>query len=138
MVSIEQVRPEVTWRLRRDVLYPQREIPEMAMPEDGDGFHFAAFTENKLVGVISLFQHGDDFQFRKFAVETGFQGKGIGTALLACIEEFTITNKGQRLWCNARTIATEFYQKNGFMIDSEAFRKNEIEYVIMSKRLKGD
>ncbi|HZY35317.1 MAG TPA: N-acetyltransferase, partial [Mucilaginibacter sp.] len=67
MIGIEQITPELTWRLRRDVLYPDAEIPDMEMDVDKAGIHFGAFVDNKLAGVISLFREGDDFQFRKFA-----------------------------------------------------------------------
>jgi len=36
-ISIEQIRHELTWRLRQKVLYPERNIADMAMEEDLDG-----------------------------------------------------------------------------------------------------
>ena len=68
MLHIEQITPELTWRLRHEVLYPETPIYKMWMDEDDDGYHFGAFTENQLVGVVSLFSKGMDYQFRKFAV----------------------------------------------------------------------
>lgn len=76
MIHIEQIRPELTWRLRRQVLYPEQKLYEMEMEEDNHGLHFAAFQDSNVVGVISLFTKGDDYQFRKFAVDGAVQGKG--------------------------------------------------------------
>ena len=61
MITIEQIRPELTWRLRQKVLYPAQKLYEMELEEDHDGIHFGAFTDNKLVGIVSLFQKDDCF-----------------------------------------------------------------------------
>jgi GNAT superfamily N-acetyltransferase len=135
MVHIEQITPELTWRLRRDVLYPDAGIPDMEMEVDKNGVHFGAFTENKLAGVISLFREGDDFQFRKFAVNALFRNKGIGTVLLNYVTGFALEDGGLKLWCNARLNAAGFYLKNGFTQTDHLFSKNGYDYVIMEKAL---
>ena len=135
MVSIEQIRPEHTWQLRRDVLYPGKMKREMEMPEDIDGIHFGAFTDTKLAGVVSLFQNGASFQFRKLAVDASMQKTGVGKSLLAYITKYAEENGGTRLWCNARTDAIGFYLKLGFAETGDVFSKNRIDYVIMEKTI---
>jgi GNAT superfamily N-acetyltransferase len=135
MIHIEQITPELTWRLRRDVLYPDSEISDMEMEVDRDGTHFGAFVDNKLAGVISIFREGDDFQFRKFAIDPVFQHKGIGTALLNYITGFATEDGGKKLWCNARLNAAGFYLKNGFILTARLFSKNGYDYVIVEKTL---
>jgi GNAT superfamily N-acetyltransferase len=134
-ISIEQIRPELTWHLRQKVLYPAQKLHEMEMDEDRDGIHFGAFTDNKLVAVVSVFRKDDDFQFRKFAVEPDYQGKGIGNELLTYITEFARSEGGKRLWCNARSTATGFYDRQGFRHTGEFFSKNSFDYEIMEKNL---
>lgn len=135
-VHIEQIRPQLTWALRHQVLYPHMgTINTQGMPEDEDGLHFAAFFQNKLVAVVSLFQNGTDFQFRKFAVDAAAQGKGIGSQLLQHIAHYAIINGGTRLWCNARVTAIQFYAKAGFIQTGEAFSRGGFDYVIMEKPL---
>jgi hypothetical protein len=56
-----------------------------------------------------LFQNGNDWQFRKFAVIILIHRKGIGTQLLNYITSFVERENGIRLWCNARLSATGFY-----------------------------
>lgn len=134
-VSIEQIRPELTWRLRRDVLYPQQEMLEMKMDEDTNGYHFGAFQNNKLVGVVSLFQRDNDWQFRKFAVKPSVQNQGIGSNILQYITNFAINEGGTKLWCNARLSAIPFYLKHGFMQTGELFSKNGFDYEILRKNI---
>jgi predicted GNAT family N-acyltransferase len=135
MLSIEQITPHLTWRLRRDILYPGGYLHNMEMEEDNHGYHFGAFEDNALVGVVSLFQNGTDWQFRKLAIVVDAQKKGIGTQLLAYVTAFVERENGTRLWCNARLSATAFYIKLGFAITGETFSENGVDYVIMEKSL---
>jgi len=132
-LHIEQITPELTWKLRHRVLYPIGTIYDMGMPEDADGIHFGAFTDKQLVGVVSLFQKGTDFQFRKFAIDAELQHQGFGRQLLQYITGYAIENGATRLWCNARTSATGFYLKTGFTETGEAFTRDGIDYLIMEK-----
>jgi len=133
MISIEQITPELTWRLRRDVLYPNQKIFEMEMDEDAEGIHFGVFTNDKLAGVVSLFQKGTDFQFRKLAVDPSVQKMGIGGSLLSYITEYAVENNATRIWCNARSTAIGFYLKAGFTQTGKLFSKNGYDYEVMEK-----
>ena len=135
MLSIEQIRPELTWRLRREALYPNEPMHAMEMEEDNHGYHFGAFMDNALVGVVSLFQKDDNWQFRKFAVSDKVQQQGIGTQLLNYITNFVERENGIRLWCNARLSARGFYARFGFTETGEVFHKNGVDYIIMEKDL---
>jgi GNAT superfamily N-acetyltransferase len=135
MIDIEQIRPELTWKLRQQILYPAQTVREMEMDEDYDGLHFAAFKDNYIVGVISLFQKGDNFQFRKFAIDGSVQGQGIGRELLAYITDFAKLNGGTSLWCNARVSAIGFYLKANFIQTGKLFSKGGFDYEIMEKTL---
>ncbi len=134
MLHIEQIRPELTWRLRQKVLYPAHKLYEMEMDEDNHGYHFGAFMDNQLVGVVSLFQKGDDFQFRKFAVDETVQGKGIGKAMLKRLIDFATNENATRLWCNARVTAIDFYLKHGFTPTGQLFSKNGFDYEILEMK----
>ncbi|MFD0764007.1 GNAT family N-acetyltransferase [Mucilaginibacter lutimaris] len=135
MLSIEQITPRLTWRLRKEVLYPNKPLNSMMMEEDEHGYHFGAFEDNKLVGVVSLFKHQDDWQFRKLAVITDGQGKGIGTQIIAYITGFVEREHGTKLWCHARLSATGFYDKLGYSKVGNEFQKNGINYIRMEKSL---
>jgi GNAT superfamily N-acetyltransferase len=134
-MHIEQITPELTHRLRRDVLYPGQKLFEMELEEDRDGIHFGAFKDNKLVAVVSLFQKGQDFQFRKLAVDLQVQKMGVGTGLLNYITGYAAVNGGKRIWCNARDTAIGFYLKAGFKLTGQAFSKNGFDYEIMEKAI---
>jgi GNAT superfamily N-acetyltransferase len=132
-ITIEQIRPELTWKLRRDVMYPDKNIPDMRMEEDNDGYHFAAFKDNYIVGVVSLFHEGTDFQFRKFAVAADEQGRGTGTILLNYVLDIAIAMGAKRIWCNSRVTAIGFYQRFGLVQTGKTYSNIGIDYEVMEK-----
>jgi phosphoribosylformimino-5-aminoimidazole carboxamide ribotide isomerase len=136
ILSIEQIRPELTWRIRQEVLYPAQKLYEMELDEDQEGIHFGAFTDDRLVGVISLFQNDASFQFRKLGVLPEYQKKGIGNALLQRVEEFAESEGGTVIWCNARVSAIGFYRKAGYAHTGKLFSKNGFDYEILEKQIK--
>ncbi|KGE13135.1 GNAT family N-acetyltransferase [Sphingobacterium deserti] len=130
-LRIEQIAAAVTWRLRQEVLYPNGSLKDVMITEDFEGFHFGAYHDNMLVGVISLFPDEDSFQFRKFAVQPHVQGQGIGRKLLKYVFSFAKTWDCQMIWCHARETAITFYEKSGMRVAGSAFSKNGIAYVRM-------
>jgi len=134
-VSIEQIRHELTWKLRQKVLYPEKDVRDMSMEEDLEGIHFGAFKDGWLVGVISLFQSGEDFQFRKVAVDAAVQNMGVGSIMLDYVTAFALQEGGRRIWCNARVSAIPFYLKHGFIQTGRTFEKGSVDYEVMEKDL---
>jgi GNAT superfamily N-acetyltransferase len=135
MIYIEQIRPELTWRLRQKVLYPDQKLYEMEMEEDNNGLHFAAFKDNVIVAVVSLFAWDDNYQFRKFAVDDSVQKMGIGMQVLDHITDFAKINGAKKLWCNARLSAIGFYLKANFIQTGRLFSKNGFDYEILEKSI---
>lgn len=130
---IEQIRQELTWAIRQKELNPELPLNEIKLPEDDLGIHLGLFYDNKLITVVSLFQRGNDLQFRKFATLSNYQKQGFGMQMMQYIMEFANQFNCKRVWCNARVSAVNFYQKFGMQTTNETFSKNGIDYVIMEK-----
>ena len=131
MIEIRPTTAAKTWELRHKVMWPNKSIKFVILPEDEDGFHYGLFEKERLVSVISLFKIGNEGQFRKFATDKDFQGKGFGTKLLEyLIEEAKLLNINY-LYCNARVTAIRFYEKFGLKTASTIIGKTEKDYVKM-------
>lgn len=131
MIEIKAITAAETWQLRHKVMWPNKPLEFVILPEDEDGFHYGLFEKERLVSVISLFKTGSEGQFRKFATEKDFQGKGYGSKLLNyLIKEAKLLNISY-LFCSARTTAIAFYEKFGMKLASDIVRKNGKEYVKM-------
>lgn len=101
------------------------------LPNDVDGLHYGLFDAGRLVSVISMFIDGEQAQFRKFATDIAYQGKGFGSQLLNFL---IITAKDlgiKELSCDARVTAISFYEKFGMQINSSIFQKSGKDYVRM-------
>ena len=113
-------------------MWPDQPLKFIVLENDSEGIHFGLFEEFELVGVISLFIEGNSAQFRKFAVIKEKQGKGYGTLLLDHLINFVKKQKKlKRIWCNARSDKTSFYERFGMEETPNTFVKASIHYTIM-------
>ena len=133
-IRVEQVRVELTRRLRGAVLRPGLSAKLSIYPSDAlpDAQHFAAWSGNKIVGVASIhpepieeFKNKNAWRLRGMAVDPNFQGRGIGKQILDECLNFVKRFDAEILWCNGRQSALGFYQSCGFKIVGEEFEVAE-------------
>lgn len=113
--------------LRNQVLIigTARNSPEFPGDRDPYTYHFGAFNHNKNVCCLSWmaseWEGVPAYQLRGMATHPEYRGQGIGKELLQYSEIF-LKNRGiSRTWCNARSGAVLFYQKQGWKVVSEEF-----------------
>ncbi len=134
-IDIQTILPANTWPIRQAVMWPDKNLDYVQLPDDANGIHFGLYTDQQLVSVVSLFIQESKAQFRKFATLTTEQGKGYGSQLLTYLISTATQYPISILWCNARTSKAAFYEKFGFIQTSRAFVKDGISYVVMEKHL---
>ena len=134
-MEIKEVFYKDVWPLRKIVMYPEKDIEYVKLPEDKDGLHLGLYVENELISVISLFVNGEELQFRKFATLEDKQGCGYGSKLLNNVLEYAKESVMKRVWCNSRVEKTGFYKKFGFYETEESYVKDGREFVIVEKIL---
>ena len=135
-VSVEQVRVEVTWPLRAEVLRPGRSPRDVAFPGELDpaAGHFAAFADNRIVGVAGVLPEpepdGPDptgiWRLRGMAVAPAQRGRGIGGLLLERVRDHVARTGGGLMWCNARVSAQRFYAAAGWVMIGEPWEDPDI------------
>lgn len=111
--------------------------------------HFIAISDNKVVGVIGWYQDnvhyadeamGDNFPGKDaywvgfFAVDKGYQGKGVGTALLQKLEEVVEEKKADTLWVSSVPETRSYYEDKGFALVQEGKIGGNKKF-FMSKKL---
>ncbi|KAI1458782.1 hypothetical protein F4805DRAFT_114025 [Annulohypoxylon moriforme] len=101
-----------------------------------------AETETEeLVSVISLFiDEGGSApttaRFRKFATARAWQGRGVGSKLLAHTIAAAASSGATRIWCDARASALPFYRRFGMGgEEGEVFFKGDVPYLRVSRAL---
>lgn len=133
-VVVEQVRPEVTYGLRAEVLRPG--LPPIRARFDGDdaptALHYAAYdVYDRVVGVVAVLPEpfADDepgHRLRGMAVRTDRHRSGVGFALLRRVFDGVARLGGGLLWCNARLPAAEFYERGGFVRVGETWDEPDL------------
>ncbi|KAI1380435.1 GCN5-like N-acetyltransferase [Hypoxylon crocopeplum] len=149
-LTIRPISAADTYALRHAVLWPNKPLSYAQLPDDIAGQHFGAFAlissdadksdkheSGELVSIISLFIDDESgaARFRKFATSPAWQGKGVGSALLAYTIEAAVRAGATSIWCDARQSALGFYQRFGMGGEGEVFFKEEVPYLRMSRAL---
>ena len=133
--EIRKITSEDTLEIRHKVMWPQKALDYVRVPNDDEGEHFGLFVNDKMIAVISVFVKNNEAQFRKFATFNDYQGQGFGTLLLKSIIEKAKKDNLNKLWCNARLDKSKFYEKFGFTETDKQFEKCGVSFVIMEKML---
>ncbi|MDR2949024.1 MAG: GNAT family N-acetyltransferase [Dysgonomonas sp.] len=130
---ISEAPYEEVLAMRQQVMYPDKSIEFVKLPDDDMGLHIGVYENEELMSVMSVFLHGREVQFRKLATRTDMQRKGYASALMQWLTDYANDMKFDRLWCNARTNATGFYKKFGYKETDKSFVQNGYDYIIMEK-----
>jgi hypothetical protein len=77
-LEILEVSVEEILGIRQYVLWPDKSIDFVKVPEDDTAIHFGLYQNRQLVSIISLFPEGESMRFRKFATIPEYQGKVLG------------------------------------------------------------
>ncbi|MGI4863453.1 MAG: GNAT family N-acetyltransferase [Janthinobacterium lividum] len=135
-MTIRPITPAQTYALRHAVLWPDKPLDYVKLPDDDAGQHLGAFEGENLVSIISLFVGPDGTaRFRKFATGPAWQGRGIGSALLAHTIAAAKAQGAHALWCDARHNTLAFYERFGLQPEGDIFYKGPIAYVRLQRAL---
>jgi GNAT superfamily N-acetyltransferase len=149
--SIQRVAVKKILPLRHRIL--RAGLPSETANFDGDNavstLHVAALAGDVLgaspvvAGCLSFMlntYNGEPaWQLRGMAVDEPHQGRGLGRKLLTW-GEAAVAAEGKAIWfwCNARTPAAAFYQKQGWKVVSEVFEiPTAGPHVKMCKKING-
>lgn len=130
-MKIAAIQPSETWQIRHEVMWPDQPFEFVQLTEDDSGLHFGAFTNEKLVSVVSCFITDKELQFRKLATLETFQGQGIASKLLQYVFDLAKEKELNKIWCNARSNKKQFYEKFGMIDTHKTFTKAGQEFTIM-------
>jgi GNAT superfamily N-acetyltransferase len=78
---------------------------------------FLAFDDDKLVGSITIKDHGNEYEVQGFYVASSYQGKGIGKLILNKLQEKYKDFHQQILVADGKAI--DFYKNCGFEMAGE-------------------
>ncbi len=143
MIVFKELSAEDTYPIRKAVLRDGMTLShEMLGDHENETLHLGLFESDNLVCIASFMKaskdifKGSQFQLRGMASANAAQGKGFGKLLLE-EAELRLKNKGvDILWCNARTVAIDFYKKLGYQTLGTIFQVAQVgPHYLMFKKL---
>jgi predicted GNAT family N-acyltransferase len=92
-------------------------------------------ANNTALGVVRLnFNSEKEAQIRYMGVSPTARGRGIGSFLIKYIEEIAFNKGAQKIILHSRENAVQFYQTNGYIIQSKSYLMwDEIQHFLMIK-----
>lgn len=142
-LSLKIISAQETYPVRHPVLRGGRPLSECEFEGDEDvtTIHLGLYSKEKLVGVATFIKNSNphfsekvQYQLRGMAILHKFRNKGLGKIILDEAEK-QLSNKCHRLWFNARKIAVNFYEKNGYKKMGEPFEiPNVGMHYVMTKK----
>jgi predicted GNAT family N-acyltransferase len=109
--------------------------PEQIAAEATD-LHVVAYLSVRLVGCLVLTpEAGQTLHMRQVAVDSGVQGQGIGSALVAYAEHLAIERRYTRIELHARETAVPFYLKLGYEVCSEPYIEVTLPHRTMQRTI---
>ena len=132
--------------LRMAVLRPSQAPGEEMYAREAEAAtaHYAALAEDGevlAVGSVMADPHPlapreGDWRVRGMATRPELRSRGLGAMVLHALEDHARGRGGQRAWCNARSGARAFYEREGWSAEGEEFEIPEIgPHFLMAKPL---
>ncbi len=113
--------------LRNRILLRPIGVPDFGWEMyDSGSWHFVAVNENNVIGCVVLVPLNDQkskVQLIQMAVDTDFQGKGIGKLLVEDLIGFCKDNSVKEIEIHSRSDVVEFYKLFGFTVFGNAFEE---------------
>ena len=142
-MEIKSPQTDAEWKayyaLRFNVLREPWNQPlgSEVLADEDQAIHAIAVEDNEVLGVARMHESAEkQGQVRCVATATAAQGKGIGKAIMAYLEEQAKAKGWTEIVLEARENAVPFYQAIGYTIVAESYLLfGEIQHYRMSKTL---
>jgi L-Ala-D/L-Glu epimerase len=148
--TVRPLRPAQVVPLRNAVLRPGQPPTACRWANDlePETIHLGAYAGRTLAAVGTFLQLGDPAvaqvcgvpepqqrKLRGMAVDSQFQGRGAGSALLAAAYSVLREGGARCIWCSARMTALGFYEKQGWVTLGEVYPTDHGPHIVMWRLL---
>ena len=118
--------------LRNKVLLRPIGIPDFGWEmNDSVSWHFVAMDKSELIGCVLLVPIDTEIskgQLIQMAVETDWQGKGIGKLLVRSLIAFAVSQGIKEIEIHSRAEVISFYEQLGFQVFGDEFEEVGVKH----------
>ena len=125
---------DLRWRVLRAPLGMGRD--QVGLGREEESLHLVAVEAERILGCVLHCKDEEGDRLRAMAVDPELQGKGVGAALLARMEEELSARGVTEVVLHARQSAVGFYERCGYAAYGEGFVEVGIPHVRMRKALR--
>lgn len=80
-----------------------------------------AYDNETLIGFGVMSKQGNSYKLDSLGVDFEIQQKGVGSKLLAYLEEYARSHRSDKLYMDARVSAQSFYEKHGYTASGDTY-----------------
>lgn len=123
------------YAVRSSVFGREQQVPASIERDahDETADHVVAYVDGVAAGAGRLVVEGDVARVGRMAVRAAVRSRGLGTAVLAKLEEIAAERGCRRIELHAQVHAAAFYRGLGYAAEGEVFVEAGIEHLTMSK-----
>lgn len=123
------------YAVRSSVFVREQQVPASIERDarDETAEHVVAYVDGVAAGAGRLVIEGDVARVGRMAVRAAVRSRGLGTAVLARLEEIASERGCRRIELHAQVHAAAFYQGLGYAAEGEVFVEAGIEHLTMTK-----
>jgi len=125
--------------LRNKVLLRPIGIPDFGWEmKDPISWHFVAMDKSVLIGCVLLVPMDAEIskgQLIQMAVNTDWQGKGIGKLLVRSLIDFAVSKGIKEIEIHSRAEVTSFYEQLGFKVFGDEFEEVGIKHRLLHLKI---
>lgn len=127
-MQIEVVELDQVWRLRQEILWPDRPSSFSQVTGDESAHHFGVWADGDWRAVVSIFKTDEGFQLRKLGTQESYRKRGFGRALVAYVLNWCSENNAADVFLDARINQVNWYEQGGWVKKGKPFQKYEKAY----------
>jgi predicted GNAT family N-acyltransferase len=138
-IEMDDPRYQKERELRNKILLRPVGVPDYGWEmNDKNSWHFVAVEGAKVIGCVILYPLNEEkskAQLMQMAVDSPWQGKGIGKLLVKALIKFA-TNQGiKEIEIHSRAEVTTFYEQLGFQIYGDEFEEVGIKHRLLNRKI---
>lgn len=130
--------PEDARKIRSDVFVTEQGFKEEFDEIDDIATHIVLYDGENPISTCRVYFHTQkqSFVIGRIAVIKEYRGKNIGTGMLHYVEDIIRQKGGNSVILSAQVRVKEFYEKQGYKIQGEAYLEEDCPHIWMEKNLK--
>jgi len=127
-MQIKVIELDQVWRLRQEILWPDRPLSFSQVTGDESAQHFGVWADGDWRAVVSVFETNEGCQLRKLGTQESYRRRGFGRELVQHVLNWCSEKNTAEVFLDARIHQVSWYEHGGWVKKGKPFQKYEKAY----------